>query len=66
MRAVPPPLPPRRVFLPLGVDVSVGRRLREAGWVTVAGLAPVADPEAEARRLKCSHVAVGGEPSELV
>jgi ATP phosphoribosyltransferase regulatory subunit len=65
LRAVPSPRPPRRVFLPLGADESVGRRLREAGWVTVAGLAPVADPQAEARRLKCSHVAIGGEPVEL-
>ena len=37
-----------------------GAGLRDAGWVTIAGLAPEADPAAEAARLGCSHLWQGG------
>jgi ATP phosphoribosyltransferase regulatory subunit len=49
------PRPPerRRAFVPFGAD---GAALRAEGFATVAGLEPVADPVAEARRLGCSHV----------
>jgi ATP phosphoribosyltransferase regulatory subunit len=33
--------------------------LRSQGFATVAALAPVADPVAEARRLGCSHILRG-------
>ena len=65
LRAVPPASVPPRVFLPHGAGRAVGERLRAEGWVTVAALAPVADAEAEARRLACDHVMVDGEPRPL-
>jgi ATP phosphoribosyltransferase regulatory subunit len=55
LRAVPKPELPSRLYLPAGTDPAVGGRLREDGWVTVAGLIPVDDAAAEARRLGCSH-----------
>jgi len=58
------PQPPR-VLLPHGVDHATGIELRAAGWITVAGLEPVADAEAEARRLACSHVLSDGKPTEV-
>ncbi|MCB9948025.1 MAG: hypothetical protein H6842_09390, partial [Rhodospirillaceae bacterium] len=35
---------------------TAGDGERQDGWITVAGLAPVADDMAEARRLGCTHV----------
>ena len=58
------PQPPR-VFLPHGVAPAVGAELRTAGWITVAGLEPVADAAAEARRIACSHVLIEGKPAEV-
>jgi ATP phosphoribosyltransferase regulatory subunit len=57
------PQPPR-VFLPHGAAHAIGVELRRDGWTTVAGLEPVADAAAEARRLGCSHVLVDGKPIE--
>jgi ATP phosphoribosyltransferase regulatory subunit len=42
-----------RVFVPAGAD---GEALRAQGFVTVAGLGPVEDAAAEARRLRCTHL----------
>jgi ATP phosphoribosyltransferase regulatory subunit len=56
LRAVPQPAPARRVFVPHGTPLDRARELRDGGWITVVGLAPVASPEAEARRQGCSHV----------
>ena len=64
IRAVPAPELPKRVFVPHGAERMFGERLRclrAEGWVTVAGLAPVADAEEEARRLACDHGIVDGE-----
>lgn len=56
-----PELPsPRRLFAPLGTDAAQAERLRAEGWVTLAGLSPVEDPIAEARRMGCSHALVDG------
>jgi ATP phosphoribosyltransferase regulatory subunit len=52
LRAAPARPPRPRVFVPAGAD---GARLRAEGYATVAGLEPVADPAAEARRLRCTH-----------
>ena len=60
LRAAPAPPAPRRVYLPHGTPRSDGTELRDEGWVTIAGLAPEADPAAEAARLGCSHVWQGG------
>jgi len=57
LRAAPPQPSPARVYVPAGED---GHFARVAGHATVAGLVPVADAAAEARRLDCSHVVLGG------
>jgi ATP phosphoribosyltransferase regulatory subunit len=57
--------PRRRVLLPLGTDGRHATRLRSAGWITVAALAPAADWHNEARRLACGHVLEDGEPKSL-
>ena len=48
-----------RLFVPAGGDPAAAARWRNQGYVTVAGLAPIKDAEAEARRLGCSHVLLG-------
>ena len=60
LRAAPAPPAPRRVYLPHGTPRSDGAGLRDAGWVTIAGLALEGDPAAEAARLGCSHLWQGG------
>ncbi len=52
--------PQRRVFVPHGSPAEAGRGLRAQGFVTLAGLAPVDDVVAEARRLGCGHVFKAG------
>jgi len=61
LRVLPPHGSPRRIYLPAGTDPAEGRRLRAEGWITLAGLAPIADAAAEARRLDCSHRLDGGK-----
>jgi ATP phosphoribosyltransferase regulatory subunit len=50
-----------RVFLPLGSDPALGRKLRAEGWATVAALTPQCD----ARALGCSHRLDGTTPQVL-
>jgi ATP phosphoribosyltransferase regulatory subunit len=57
LRAAPARTAKPRVFVPVGED---GRLLRGQGYATVAGLEPVADSDAEAARLGCSHVLIAG------
>ena len=59
LRALPPPEPERRIYLPLGTARTRGRELRDKGWITVAGFDADADPLAEARRQRCTHAFVG-------
>lgn len=66
MRMVPPPPIPRRVWLPPSCSWAVGERLRDDGWVTVAGLESTAPKDGtatalarEARRMGCSHYLTG-------
>jgi ATP phosphoribosyltransferase regulatory subunit len=56
LRALPAPSAPRRIYLPAGTPPALAAHLRAQGWDTVAGLAPVADDAAEARRLGCAAV----------
>jgi len=56
LRALPPPAPRRRLFLPADCDGARAAALREDGWVTLRALTDAADPAAEARRLGCSHL----------
>lgn len=58
--AMPPPEPARRVYVPVGTEAARAERLRREGWITVAGLASVADVRAEALRLNCKHFVSGG------
>jgi len=53
LRAAPPRVPRPRAYVPVGMD---GAAARAEGFATVAGLAPVADPAAEARRLDCRYL----------
>ncbi|MFD1626048.1 ATP phosphoribosyltransferase regulatory subunit [Azospirillum griseum] len=53
--AIPVAAAPTRVFVPHGTPWTVAAGLRADGWVTVAGLAPVTDAVAEAKRLQCGH-----------
>ena len=64
MRAVEPPETEDRLFVPLEVPHESTLELRAAGWITVRGLTPVADPHAEAKRLACSHIFVEGRAVE--
>jgi len=65
LAALAPAAGERRVFVPLDAPAGAAAALREAGWITVAGLVPVADPAEEARRLKCDHLLAGGAPVPL-
>ncbi|HUK11585.1 MAG TPA: ATP phosphoribosyltransferase regulatory subunit [Stellaceae bacterium] len=61
LRVLPEQSAPRRLYLPWGTGPNEARRLREEGWITVAGLAPVPDAAAEALRLDCGHRLEGGK-----
>jgi len=61
LAGVPAPASPRRLYLPDGAPVAIGRALRAEGWVTVAALAAVSDIAAEARRLDCGHALIDGK-----
>ncbi len=61
LRVLPDAAPPPSVFVPLGTDPGVAKKLRAEGWTTVAGLAPCDDAAAEAVRLECTHVYIAGK-----
>lgn len=60
LRAIPPPAPARRIFVPHGSAAEAGENLRGQGWITVYGLAPTSDVAAEAKRMGCSHALIDG------
>lgn len=55
LAALPGPSPVRRLFVPAGTPRAWAHAFRAQGWVTVNGLDPVAEPEAEAKRQGCGH-----------
>jgi len=60
-----PPLRPR-LYVPAGTDASVAARFRAEGYATVAALGDEKDPpEAEARRLACTHLLTDGAAAPL-
>lgn len=61
MRVMPETDAMPRVFMPAGSAAEESSRLRNDGWVTINGLDAVADEQAEARRLGCSHIWQDGE-----
>ncbi len=65
LRALPERPQAPCLYLPHATDPVEARRLRDEGWRTVRGLEAEAEPEAEARRLGCSHVLADGEVREL-
>lgn len=65
MDLLPDRSPPKRVYLPVGSDAFIAVRLRGEGYVTISGLALVADAGAEARRLRCHYVLAGDELREI-
>ena len=65
MRAIAPAERKARVFMPAGSSTADGRIQRAGVFVTVAGLAEVADERAEARRLGCGHVFIDGTVSPV-
>ncbi len=56
LRAIPPGKGPERIYLPFATPLETAARLRREGWATVSGLEAAAHDEAEARRLRCSHL----------
>jgi len=65
LRAVPELAPVRRLFVPHGTAAARAHALREQGWKTVAGLEPVADTTAEARRMRCGFLLDDSGPVAL-
>lgn len=61
-RAVPAPESSRRVYLPFGTPLEVGRDLRAQGWSTLTALSAAADDASQARRQNCTHILSDGEP----
>ena len=66
LRAATPPAGPARIYVPAGTLPAHAQHMRAAGYAT-AGRAgqTVGDAEAEARRMKCSHVLVGDAAVEI-
>jgi ATP phosphoribosyltransferase regulatory subunit len=62
LQAVPAATSHPRIYLPIGTERARAVSLRAEGWITVAGLAPVRDNAAEARRLGCDHWLDGDRP----
>ncbi len=65
LEAMTPHRPAPRLYVPAGSDAAAASRWRTQGYVTVAGLEPVQDASAEARRLGCSHVLDGEKAISL-
>jgi ATP phosphoribosyltransferase regulatory subunit len=61
MAVVPAPAAPRRLYLPAGTPLAIGRQLRAEGWATIAGLTAEADIAAAAKRLDCGHALIDGK-----
>jgi ATP phosphoribosyltransferase regulatory subunit len=66
LAALPAPERRARLYLPFGAAPEEAQRLRREGWPVLAGLEPVADAAAEARRLGCSHLWHAGRVVALV
>ena len=65
LRACSPANAKPRIFVPVGEAHEAAQRARADGFATVAALDPVDDPDAEARRLRCSHILRDGAAHSL-
>lgn len=54
-----------RLYLPVGTPWEIGQTWRDKGYATVAGLAPVADNGAEAKRQACGNWLKNNEIVEI-
>lgn len=61
LRAMPRPQLEPRLYLPPKTPLADGQRLRDEGYVTVAGFGETKDNAAEAKRLGCSLVFSNGK-----
>lgn len=64
-RLAPPPALRQRIYLPHGTPADAAESCRAKGFATIAGLAPLAEPKAEAQRLSCSHIFLDGTMTPL-
>lgn len=60
--AVARPEPRHRILLPAGTTAEAATRLRDGGWIAIDALEAVADLEAEAVRLGCTHILADAVP----
>lgn len=65
LQAAPARAARERAYLPWGFDAAAAARLRAGGFATIAALGPGAEPEAEARRLSCTHILRGAQAVAL-
>jgi len=56
MAALPQAIPAQKMYLPFGVDIAAGVKMRNEGWRTIQGLTAGVDSLKEAARLGCSHI----------
>jgi len=56
LSVVPAAKPVQKVYVPFGTPAKWAQSLRDQGYVTIAGLEPVADAVAEAKRFMCGHL----------
>ena len=65
LRALPRAAQPKKIFLPFNTPLDVPSKLHSEGWITLAGLAKVANNFSEAQRLGCSHLFVSGKIKKI-
>ncbi|WP_420562246.1 ATP phosphoribosyltransferase regulatory subunit [Thalassobaculum sp.] len=65
LQALPDPKRPQTVFVPHGTPRDQAAALRRDGRITVAGLTPAEDAEAEARRMGCTFILRDGQVAAL-
>ena len=61
LRAMPKPELEPRLYLPPETSLAEGQRLRDEGYITVAGFGETKDHSAEANRLGCTLVLSDGK-----
>ncbi len=66
LRVAPPRQPRPRLYVPSGADQDDAARMRRLGYATIAGLAPIDDAAAEAKRLRCTHILRNGAAVSVV
>lgn len=65
IRLAPPVALRPRLYIPFGTSAADADAARTAGYATIPGLMPHPAPDAEARRMGCSHVFLNGAIAAL-